>query len=216
MNVEFTELETGGFSPATMGMRLPTKSIGDSFFDGGKFVLGEKDERLAKSLIAKGNTHAKFQRGIIAWFKIDMPLSIWAELDTYTVGMAPVSSESTMYTLIKESADIDNGMFVDYTTERTIDSFQREIECLSDVYNGRKNIPIHVLKSALPSGWLQKRIRAFSYQSLKGLYYSRKFHRMPEWEVICNAIEQLPLFEELLIGCKKNDFKFEMGPKNEM
>jgi len=206
MNVKFECLEVGGIIPALKGMRLPTKSMGDTVDS----VIGEKDIRLAKNLIKKGNTHAKFQRGIIAWFEIEMPRSIWSELDTYTVGYSPISSESTMYTLIKECADITPEMFVDYTPNIVIRNFWQTVHDLSDVFGGRKHIPIHILKSALPEGWLQKRVRAYSYQALKGMYFSRKGHRMPEWEVICNQIEQLPHFEDFLIGCPKDEFICEL------
>jgi len=116
--LKFEMLEVAGIHPALKGMRLPTKSKKDSVYDSrsdGGVMLGEKDTQLAMRLVSKGNVHGKFQRSIIAWFEINMPRYIWSELDTYTVGVSPTSSESTMYTLLKECADITPDMFVEHT-----------------------------------------------------------------------------------------------------
>lgn len=207
MNVEFNLIECGGFIAAIEGMRFPTKSKGDSetYIERNcreaRIELGPKDAKLAASLIAQGPVHAKFQRGIIAWFHINMPRSVWAEIDTYSVGVAMISSESTMYTLVKEVAEITSDMFVDYTPNFVIERFKEDVEYLTRLYGSRKQIPIHILKSILPEGWLQARNRGFSYQVLASMYRDRKDHRMPEWNsVICPAIEKLPYFKELIIG----------------
>ena len=195
----FELIEVGGFIAAIEGMRYPTKSVGDTDFC--TIELGPKDAKLAASLIAQGPVHAKFQRGITAWFRINMPRSIWAELDTYSVGVDMISSESTMYTLLKECKDITADMFVDYMPEWAISDFKDNVEFLEDQYGSRQNIPIEVLKAILPEGWMQKRNRGFSYQCLASMHRDRKDHRMPEWrEVICPAIEKLPYFKELILG----------------
>ena len=207
MNAQFELIEVGGFVAAIEGMRYPTKSKGDSTICDSYnhkqtgIILGDKDIALARKLIEKGPVHAKFQRGITAWFRINMPRSIWAELDTYTVGIGMISSESTMYTLLKESKDITNNMFVDYTPSWIVNQFKDNVKGLVDLYGSRQEIPIEILKSILPEGWLQKRNRSFSYQCLSLMYRDRKDHRMPEWrKVICPTIEQLPYFKELILG----------------
>ena len=207
MNTCFNLIEVGGFIAAIEGMRFPTKSVGDSSIfrlrclDEPGIVLGPKDLALARKLIRQGPVHAKFQRGITAWFHINMPRSIWAELDTYSVGVGMISSESTMYTLLKECKDISPDMFVDYTPDYVVEQFKSNVENLATNFGSRQNIPIEVLKSILPEGWLQARNRSFSYQVLTNMYFYRRDHRMPEWrEVICKAIEQLPYFKELILG----------------
>lgn len=203
----FELIEVGGFIAAIEGMRYPTKSVGDTYIKPDRdpkqcgIILGPKDTKLAASLIQKGPVHCKFQRGITAWFRINMPRSIWAELDTYSVGVDMISSESTMYTLIKECKDITSDMFINYTPEYVIDQFRDNIESLVCNFGSRQNIPIEILKSILPEGWMQKRNRGFSYQCLASMYHYRKDHRMPEWrDIICKSIEQLPYFKELILG----------------
>ena len=203
----FDLIEVGGFEASIKGMRFPTKSIGDSYYNNetdrkhAGLILGPKDAKLASNLIKQGPVHGKFQRGITAWFNINMPRSIWAELDTYSVGVDMISSESTMYTLIKECKDITSDMFAEYTPEYVVDQFRDNVESLVCNFGSRKEIPIEILKSILPEGWMQARNRGFSYQCLAAMYYYRKDHRMPEWrDVICKSIEQLPYFRELILG----------------
>ncbi len=203
-------LETAGHSSAIAGMRLPTKSKGDSgVCIDVSFRLGDKDAKLAKTLINKGSVHGKFQRGITAWLDINMPRYIWSELDTYQVGVAPTSSESTMYTLVKECKEITFEMFSDSTLYDTVVGFENQVDILESIYGGRKNIPIEVLKSCLPEGWMQRRIKSFSYQTLRSIYFYRKNHRLPEWQTFCKAIEDIPYFEELCLGCSKDEFKVD-------
>lgn len=209
MNVNFDVIEVGGLIASIEGMRFPTKSKGDSLvvpkesrevFDS-RIMIGPKDKALAAKLIEQGPVHAKFQRGITAWFYINMPRSIWSELDTYSVGVDMISSESTMYTLVKECKNITDDMFVSYMPRNVIDQFRKNVDELTEAYGSRQEIPIYVLKSILPEGWLQARNRGFSYQCLASMYHYRKDHRMPEWrEVICKNIEKLPYFKELILG----------------
>lgn len=207
MNATFELIEVGGFIAAIEGMRYPTKSVGDTIIYPmdkrihSGIILGTKDAQLARKLVKQGPVHAKFQRGITAWFRINMPRGIWQEIDTYSVGVDMISSESTMYTLIKESKNVTADMFVDYTPQFVIDQFCENINKLTRIYGSRNDIPIEYLKSMLPEGWLQKRNRGFSYQVLSNMYHYRKDHRMPEWrEVICPAIAALPYFKELILG----------------
>ena len=207
MKASFELIEVGGFAAAIEGMRYPTKAVSDSDISQAKelkqsgIILGPKDLRRAIDLVKKGPVHAKFQRGITAWFRINMPLAIWPEMDTYTVGVDMISSESTMYTLRKEVVEITNDMFVDGTSQEVIDNFRTFVEDKIKEYGSSKDIPIDILKYALPAGWMQKRNRGFSYQCLASMYYYRKDHRMPEWrEIICPAIAQLPYFKELMLG----------------
>ena len=206
----FELIEVGGFIASIEGMRYPTKSIGDSEilnFNDRKcagFNLGPRDTKLAADLIAKGPVHSKFRRGIKAWFHINMPRGIWQEIDTYSVGVDMISSESTMYTLLKEcKKEITEDMFVDYTPFWLINQFKENVNYLTKFYGSREEIPIQILKSILPESWMQARNRGFSYECLASMYRDRKDHRMPEWSnVICPAIKQLPYFNELILGKK--------------
>ena len=53
-------------------------------------------EKTLIKMIKRGDEHAKTERLLIVYLGINAPRYIWSELDTYTVGVIPGSSESTM------------------------------------------------------------------------------------------------------------------------
>lgn len=194
----FTVMEVGGFYPSIYGMRLPHQSthLMDSYVLENSFILGEADKKLAGNLICAGTEHAKFSRGIVAWFKIDMPRKIWSELDTYTVGMLPVSSESTMHRLLKDT--ISDADFDEETDTDVIEFFSNKRDSIiaADItINKKKNR----LKSALPDGYMQQRVRGFSYQALRNMYFQRRNHALVQWQIICDEISKLPYANELIL-----------------
>lgn len=212
----FQVIEVAGLRSAIRGMRCPTKSYdaSDSFVGKngrGNFVLGPKDANLATSLIRRGNEHAKFQRGIVAWMEINLPRYVWLELDTYSVGVLPVSSESTMYTLKKELRGA--GCYNDFermlehgTDPIIIEAFADTIGRLIQAYETVDNIPQVTLKSAIPESFMQMRVRAFTYQTLHRIYAQRHEHRLRHWpDVICPAIAALPYASELIFGLKEGE-----------
>lgn len=186
-------LEIAGLGSALKAMRLPMKSgnksdsnIEEGFlkpwlfgFDNSNnycvsyngyddyrsMQIGPKDLALAQKLVKSGDEHGKFARGIIVWAEFNMPRYIWSELDTYTIGMTPLSSESTMH-------------------------------CEAKGLSGDELVKF---KENLQEKHLQKRIRAFGYQSLRHMYFQREHHRLPIWrEIIIPWIESLPLSKELI------------------
>ena len=197
-------LEVAGIDSALAGMRLPTKSSANGDI--------RKDIDLARRLIVKGNVHGKFQRGVMVWLDINMPRYILSELDTYTKGVEPISSESTMYTLLKETK-IDykdfREFFPDYVDEEVVEFYYRYAEKIrNNFYSGTidRDFAVWKLKQALPEGWLQGRIRVFGYQALKGMFQYRYYHRLPEWQIICDCIASLPYANELIFGMPVEQF----------
>lgn len=186
-------------------MRNPTKTNckSDSTWGTTSFTIGPKDLKLAKSLVAKGDDHGKFTRGIIAYFDITAPRYIWQELSTYAIGTIDLSSESTIYTLVKEAkGELTFGMFehIDGELLNYLNDSTRML--LNNYENGDITIDdVRLsLKQHLPESFLQRRTRGFSYQTLRRIYRQRKGHPMPFWEAFRDAIESLPYAKELIIG----------------
>lgn len=170
MQIELLELV--GLYSAVKAMRLPFKgSKHDSDVENLRFCcdweehIGPKDLKLLQNLIKVGDDHAKVMRGVIAYFEISAPRYMWVELDTYTVGVIPLCSESTMH---------NEG-------------------------RGLTGKELQRIKSEIKEDYVQKRIRAFSYQTLRRMYFQRKSHRLPEWQDVCKMIESLPLARELIL-----------------
>lgn len=142
-------LEVAGFGAAVQALRLPftrecrskvsTKMILDE--EGvienphvGYTTLvdfDEKDLKLMKTLIKRGDEHAKVIRGIIAYAEIEAPRFWWQEADTYRVGADKLSSESTMHTLGNRPLTVDNFAVNDVVRqclkEKESSNFQTEL-----------------------------------------------------------------------------------------
>ena len=152
-------------------------------------------------LIKKGDEHGKSERLLLVSLKITAPRYIWQELDTYTVGMIPGSSTSTMYTLLNtlEKAEKYNDLielFEENTDYYVISTFFNTYQYWKDEKN--KNELINYLKKVLPEGFLQTRVRKFTYQTLRRMYNQRKNHRLEWWKNFFH--ELIPqLNEQLLI-----------------
>ena len=192
-------LEYAGFASSIEAMRLPHKSKGDSFFDpenDNAFVIGKKDLELATKLCNAGDEHAKFLRGITAWLDIKAPRYWWQEMDTYRIGTESLSSESTMHTITKD--DLSSTDFAGEPSTLILDVIDqiKQIRTL-DISDGEKLVAI---KQILPESFLQRRIRSFSYQTLRRIYKQRKSHRLVEWRLFCTAIESLPYAEDFIIS----------------
>lgn len=106
-------LEVGGLSSVLEALRLPfglpARSIcrttllhdeGTSdgvLSDSCRVAINEKDLSLMKTLVKRGDEHAKVIRGIMVYAKITAPIYWWRELETYRAGHERLSSESTMH-----------------------------------------------------------------------------------------------------------------------
>lgn len=102
-------LEIAGLVGTLEALRLPFKlkprSILDFISNSGTLSINgyyncelhPKDLALLKSLIKKGDEHAKILRGLEVWAKIDMPLYFMVEFDTYRIGIDTLSTSSTMH-----------------------------------------------------------------------------------------------------------------------
>ena len=60
-------------------------------------VVKDKDLMLMRTLVKRGDEHAKVVRGIMVWAKITAPVYWWCEEETYRMGHERLASESTMH-----------------------------------------------------------------------------------------------------------------------
>lgn len=58
--------------------------------------------------------------------------------------------------------------------------------------------------SNLPSGFEYWAAMTTNYLQLKNIYKQRRNHKLPDWQVFCDWIEELPIFKKL-IGAEKSD-----------
>ena len=55
----------------------------------------------------------------------------------------------------------------------------------------------------LPSSYNQMRTITMNYENLRGMYFSRKDHKLDEWHILCDWIRSLPYAEVLICENEK-------------
>lgn len=224
IKIENTEIV--GWEAAIRGMRNPLNSWkksdskwyhndDDDWED--KFVIGENDLDLMKRLRNAGTDHRKFMRMITVYVDITAPLYWWKEFDTYKVGTV-ANSCSTMHKIHAKEFTLD-----DFSTEHlcksnieVLEDLVLELEYWRDKFVNYdeycKVVPefreIYSKKDCwwqliqlLPSSYNQRRTVMLNYEVLANIYKSRRNHKLDEWHVFCEWIENLP-YSELIIGEK--------------
>ena len=112
MYIDIKLIELSGFVSALQALRLPyglecrsyswsriihhVERKNDMCLQTG-FDINDKDEDLLKSLIRRGDEHAKVIRGIVAYVEINAPRGWYQEFATYRIGCEVLASESTMH-----------------------------------------------------------------------------------------------------------------------
>ena len=204
--------EISGVKAAVRGMRNPMNSwdLSDSVFyeyvgpDSKNYILGEKDLDLMKRLIKAGPDHRKFLRMITITMDITAPLYWWKEFDTYKVGTV-ANSCSTMHKIHAKKFVID-----DFSHEHlrpaeigllqyVIDSLNKERRSYLETKNKEDWWQMIQL---LPSSYNQKRTVSTNYEVLLHIYLSRFGHKLDEWNIFCQWIEELPYFKDILSAVK--------------
>lgn len=112
MYIDIKLIELSGFVSALQALRLPyglecrshwSRSMFNNVSDtkdlelSTGFKISKEDEDLLKSLIRRGDEHAKVIRGIVAYVEINAPRFFWQEASTYRIGCEVLASESTMH-----------------------------------------------------------------------------------------------------------------------
>ena len=162
-------------------------------------TLGENDLALAKKLSKAGSDHAKFLRMINVSLDLTAPLYFWKQFDQYKVGVT-TNSCSTMHKIHAKEFTMD-----DFSHEHLISPFD-----LLDIVNKLNVYREKFLETKdkawwwqmiqlLPSSYNQKRTVQLNYQVLKSMYFARRNHKLDEWHALCEWMEGLPYFKEIVI-----------------
>ena len=185
-----------------------------------KYCIGENDLDLMKRLRNAGTDHRKFMRMITMYVDITAPLYWWKEFDTYKVGTV-ANSCSTMHKIHSKEFTLE-----DFSTEHLCKS---NIEVLEDLileleYWRNKFVNYDEYCKAvpefremyskkdcwwqmiqlLPSSYNQRRTVMLNYEVLANIYKSRRNHKLDEWHVFCEWIENLPYAELITDKVEEN------------
>ena len=175
------------------------------------YNVGLNDLDLMKRLRNAGTDHRKFMRMITVYVDITAPLYWWKEFDTYKVGTV-ANSCSTMHKIHVKEFTLE-----DFSCEHLFDTpeseFNDSMDVLKEVIDILNLYRDHFVKNPhrkdywwqliqlLPSSYNQRRTVMLNYEVLANIYKSRRNHKLDEWHVFCEWIENLP-YAELIIGEK--------------
>lgn len=230
-NLNITKTQVFGFEASFRGMRNPKNSwhLSDSFtteylyheeyWRGNSnknienYLLGEKDLKLAQTLIKAGSEHMKFMRMIQVWADMDMTRFFWSEFDTYKFNSK--NSCSTMHKLLNPKNEITLDMFEYY--EEDLDIVTDNIKRLNEIreeFLATKDFKIQSklkrrAKTILFDGFLQLRTVNTNYAELRNMVLQRKHHQLaPDWQdCFCKWVTTLPYAKELIFCGIEDDFE---------
>ena len=228
IKIENTEIV--GWEAAIRGMRNPLNSweksdskwysigiptsnpaaINDKYLSQ-KYCIGDNDYDLMTRLRNAGTDHRKFMRMITVYVDITAPLYWWKEFDTYKVGTV-ANSCSTMHKIHAKEFTLDDfshehllihaNTYNGYVPYSILESVIGALNEFRDLYLETKNKAYWwQLIELLPSSYNQRRTVMLNYEVLANIYKSRRNHKLDEWHVFCEWIENLP-YSELIIGEK--------------
>lgn len=184
----------------------PRRDTGDPMF-----CIGPNDLNLMKLLTKSGTDHSKFLRMIHVQVDVTAPLYWWKEADQYKVGTV-TDSCSTMHKIHAKKFTLDDFShehltFYEHDGELWRD-FKGTLEDVVDELNFARGLFLETndkrwwwqMIQLLPSSYNQKRTWDLNYEVLRNIYFARKDHKLDEWHTLCEWIEQLPYFKEIVIG----------------
>lgn len=167
------------------------------------FVIGPNDHELMMKLAKGGAVHAKYRRMITVYVDITAPLYWWKEFDTYKVGTV-ANSCSTMHKIHAKEFELD-----DFSHEHLNGFGMGLLKMTIENLNSNRKFFIESkdkefwwqMIQVLPTSYNQKRTVMLNYEVLTNIYKSRKNHKLDEWHVFCDWIENLP-YSEIITGEK--------------
>ena len=157
----------------------------------------EKDHQRANKLGSTpiGSGHDQFLTSIIVQFDLTFPLKAWVELQRYHF-IDFCSSMSTMHRITKMDLNKSCNQYVD---KKILDLLQ---ELIYNYNENPTNENFYKLIYNIPSGFEYTARLTTNYRQLKTIYSQRKNHRLPDWRIFCDWIEELP-HSEWITGDKE-------------
>lgn len=221
--IEISRLEVSGLANALYGMRLPKNSnhlsdtlcvvdcnlnmiktihLNDVTSNDKvlKVIIGEKDKKLASTLLLAGTDHGKWFRQIQLSMLIKAPMTAWYDIDTYKVSTVRNSS-SRMHKITSRPLNISDFSFDD-TQGNTCDNEYRKIiirhiNRLIELYNNTKNMEekeniFRRIIQDLPQSYNFTSMYTCSAQTARSFYFARKNHKQKELRDLANFFANLP------------------------
>lgn len=183
-------VDIGKIDLAMAGCRLSFNRTDKT--DSTETQLGINDAILAKKLIHKGASHAKFMRCISITIDCTMPLYWWKQFDQYKIGTTTLST-STMHSIHKQ------GYFGnDHFSTEIPDAIVSHLNRLLREYRTTQDKEVWLnLIGVLPSAYLQRRMVFTNLEVVRNITQQRRGHKLPEWGYFIERMENQLLYANL-------------------
>ena len=197
--IKIENIDVYGFEAAIRGARNPMNSWNrmDSYYEFGRFQIGEDDYDLLRRLTIAGPEHRKWNRMVTVTMDITAPLYWWKEYDTYKVGTV-ANSCSTMHKIQAKEFEMSD-FSVEHMEEDTkliMNVVIAELNLNRASFNKTKDKKYWWnMIQLLPTSYNQKRTVHLNYEVLGTIYHQRRHHKLDEWHVFCDTIKTLPYSE---------------------
>ena len=195
--IKIENVDVYGFEAAIRGARNPMNSWNkmDSYYEFGRFQIGEDDYDLLRRLTIAGPEHRKWNRMVTVTMDITAPLYWWKEYDTYKVGTV-ANSCSTMHKIQAKKFEISDFSVEHLRSLRVMHEVIDELNFYRDKFNKSKSKDDWwEMIQLLPTSYNQKRTVHLNYEVLGTIYHQRRHHKLDDWHVFCDMIETLPYSE---------------------
>lgn len=219
--IKVENIDVWGFEHAIRGMRNPKNSwdksdsydYGDDFDGGyseyglGGFSVGTDDLSLMKRLYKAGTEHRKYLRQIFVSMDITTNHTVWAEFDTYKVGVTRNSCSKMHKIHVKEFVPDDfSHEGIDAVGGHTKEVFEKvveELEWLRTMFNTTHEKKYwRAIIDLLPMGYNLRATVTMNYENVVSIIKQRSEHKMDEWNDFVKILRDLPYIEEIIGGAK--------------
>ena len=209
--IKVENIDVYGFETAIRGMRNPMNSWdkGDSYYEPANFcdksyIVGDDDLALMRNLYRGGTEHRKYSRQI--WVGMDITTNhiVWAEFDTYKVGVTR-NSCSKMHKIHVKGFERDDfshegidevGGFAEEHFAKTLEVLEKLRVLFNETHEKKY---WRAMLELLPMGYNLRATVTMNYENVFNIIRQRSNHKMFEWIEFCNILRnELPLVDEIM------------------
>lgn len=188
---------------AIYSARNPLNSWNKSDSDLKNDIVGDKDLDLAKRLYKAGTEHRKYSRQIMVSMDITTNHIVWAEFDTYKVGVTRNSCSKMHKIHVKGFVPDDFshegisevGGFAEEHFAKTLEVLEKLRVLFNETHEKKY---WRAMLELLPMGYNLRATVTMSYENVFNIIRQRSNHKMFEWIEFTNILKELPYVKEIM------------------
>lgn len=211
--IKVENIDVYGFKTAIRGMRNPKNSwdksdsgmkwVDNNIFDHQEFTVGKNDLDLMRRLYKGGTEHRKYSRQIYVGMDITTNHIVWAEFDTYKIGVTR-NSCSKMHKIHVKSFERDDfshegidevGGFAEKHFIKTLEVLEKLRVLFNETHEKKY---WRAMLELLPMGYNLRATVTMSYENVFNIIRQRSNHKMFEWIEFTNILKTLPYVKDIM------------------